>query len=100
MGGERQVIDFDNQSLTENHLAIKWRVTTTPTTIVMNAADPLVQDYEKAEVFRLPGYLKPFYFLTVLDYFASGAIENQDLKEFLSERSAAFKEKGIGPEVW
>lgn len=55
MFGEVEVTDFDGEVMPEKDLAFKHRVNFTPTTIFF--------DETGKEVFRLPGYFKPFYYL-------------------------------------
>jgi len=53
-----------------------------------------------AEVFRLPGYLKAFYYMEALDWFASDAYLTTEFRTFLNERTAALKSEGLDPETW
>ena len=98
--GERPVTDFDGEVLTEEALARKWGVATTPTTIVLSAENPFPGNRQNAEAFRLPGYLDPIYHYAALDFFSSGAWQSEKFAAFVSRKSAAFLEKGIDPETW
>lgn len=100
LNGARQVVDFDGEVLPESELAEKWGVIFTPTTLVFSGANPQVRTWEEAQVFRLPGYLKPFYYFSTLDYFASGAIETQGFSDFLRTRVAVLETQGLDPELW
>ncbi len=55
MFGEVEATDFDGEVLPEKDLAAKHRVQFTPTTIFFDEAGN--------EVFRLPGYFKPYFYL-------------------------------------
>lgn len=55
MFGEVEVTDFDGEKLAEKALAEKHKVHFTPTTIFF--------DEQGKEVFRLPGYFKPYFYL-------------------------------------
>ena len=98
--GEDAVTGFDGTRMSESDLARKWRVDTTPTTIVFNAAGPSASSYQQAEVFRLPGYLESFEYFSVLDYFASKAFETQGINDFIAAKRTAFIARGIDPKAW
>ncbi len=100
LNGTRMMTDFDGTRLSEADLARKWGVGTTPTTLVLAASNAGARDLAAAETFRLPGYLEPFYYFTVLDYFASGAFGDQDFQTFVHQRIAALAEEGKTPEDW
>jgi thioredoxin-related protein len=98
--GEDPVTGFDGTKMNQAQLARKWGAGTTPTTMVFNAADPSVTSFQQAEIFRLPGYLEPFEYFSVLDYFASGAYETQALGAFISAKRQEFAARGIDPKAW
>ncbi len=100
MWGDGAAKDFNGQEMTETQLARKWGVTTTPTTLVLNASNPFAATLAETEAFRLPGYLKPFYYHSALDFFASGAFESQGFQAFLADRVAVLEAKGMDPELW
>jgi len=100
MVGADAIIGFDGEKVTEAQLARKWGVTTTPTTIVLLSQNPSAGSLKEAEVFRLPGYLKSFEYLSVIDYFASGAFETQALGPFMRTKAVEFTERGINPKSW
>ncbi len=98
--GEGTFTGFDGVQTTEGQLARKWGVTTTPTTIVLLAKDPSVGSLRAAEAFRLPGYLGPFEYFSVLGFFASGAYETQGLGDFMKAKAAEFAARGVDPKTW
>lgn len=98
--GSREITGFDGETLKESQLAAKWQVSFTPTTMVFGGAPEAVQSRADTEIFRLPGYLKPFYYYSALDYFSSGAFEGQDFPDFLAVRVAEIETKGLTPETW
>jgi len=65
--GSRSITDFDGVELTEKKLARKWRVNFTPTIVFIkpgaDETDPL-----DMEVARLPGYFKPYHFLSMFEF--------------------------------
>lgn len=87
--GDRQVTDFDGETLTEKELARKWRVTATPT-VQFLPADPAVLKGRKgppAEVARMPGLLKPDQFLAMFEYAHDQAYVTQpDFQTYLKTR--------------
>jgi len=98
--GTRKITGFDGQTTTESQLATKWQVSFTPTTIVFGGHPAVVKSRADTEIFRLPGYLKPFYYHAALDYFSSGAYEAQDFSDFLALRTAAIETDGLTPDTW
>ncbi|MBV1863792.1 MAG: thioredoxin family protein [Rhodobacteraceae bacterium] len=100
MNGVRAVTDIDGQRMTEKQLATKWQVSFTPTTVVLDGSSGQNISPDAAEVFRLPGYLKPFYYHATLDYYASGAYETKGFKAFVAERVAMIESKGLTPDQW
>lgn len=55
MFGEVPVTDFDGEVMPEKDLAFKHKVSFTPTTIFFDA--------EGKELFRMPGYFSPYFYL-------------------------------------
>jgi thioredoxin-related protein len=99
-GGAREVLDFDGEALEEGRLAAKWRVDFTPTTVLCAAGNAGAADLAGAETFRLPGYLKPFHYLSSLEYVAMGECRHQPFQRYLRDRFAALREQGGDPELW
>jgi len=97
--GKADIIDFDGADITQQALLTRWDVNTTPTTLVLSAARP-VDALADAEIFRLPGYLKPFYYLGALEFFTTGAYADQGFRDFFAPRVAALAAKGVDPENW
>ncbi|MCB2134826.1 MAG: thioredoxin family protein [Rhodobacteraceae bacterium] len=75
--GARKVLDFDGAEVEERDLAAKWGVQFTPTTVIFPAAAAGATSASEAEAFRMPGYLKPFHYLSSLEYVASGALRQK-----------------------
>ncbi len=55
---------------------------------------------EAAEAFRLPGYMKPFHYLSGLEYVAGGHYADQPFQRYLQDKFAALEAQGIKPDVW
>ncbi|SMX42871.1 thioredoxin family protein [Actibacterium lipolyticum] len=98
--GSRAVLDFDGEELEERKLAAKWGVNFTPTTLLFAAENAGAEDARQAESFRLPGYLKPFHYLSSLEYVVSGEYREQPFQRYLQDKFEALREKGIDPDVW
>lgn len=98
--GAREVLDFDGEALEERRLAAKWGVNFTPTTVLCPAENAGAADLAGAEAFRLPGYLKPFHYLSSLEYVATGEYTRQPFQRYLQDKFAALREQGIDPDVW
>ncbi len=65
MYGNLTVTDFDGEELSEGDFSTKHRINFTPTTLFIGD--------DGAEVFRLPGYFKPFYYQSGYEYVMDGA---------------------------
>ncbi|MBC57967.1 MAG: thioredoxin [Confluentimicrobium sp.] len=98
--GARAVLDFDGEELEERRLAAKWGVNFTPTTLLFPAANAGATRAAQAEAFRLPGYLKPFHYLSSLEYVARGEYLKQPFQRYLQDRFEALRAQGIEPDVW
>ncbi len=98
--GTRNITGFDGAVISESALAAKWLVSFTPTTMVFGGDPANVTARADTEIFRLPGYLKPFYYYSALDYFSSGAFKGQDFPDFLAVRVAEIETKGLTPDTW
>ena len=93
--GAREVVDLNGKSLEERDLAAQWGINFTPTSVIFSQ-----DDGEAAEVFRMPGYFKPFHFMKSLEYVSSDAYKSQLFQRFLQAEFEALAQKGMTPEVW
>lgn len=100
--GSREVTDFDGNTTEERKLARKWRVNFTPTVqffppaLEAGATKPGVD----LEVARMPGYFKPFHFMSMFEFVEAKAYESSTFQRFLQRKLADFEAKGIDPDVW
>ncbi len=93
MWGDRMVTDFDGTEISEKKLAQKYRVNFTPT-IMFFAEDPET-DAEEVEVFRLPGYFRPFHFRNAFQYVREKRYaDDQSFQRFILERVAEEQAQG------
>jgi len=100
MWGDKEVTDFDGQSLTEKTICNKWFASFTPTTIMFNRRDAGATDLRAAEAFRLPGYFKPFHYISGLEYGASDQYRDLPFQRFLQARFDRLEAQGITPDMW
>ena len=100
--GSREVTDFDGKAMEERALAKKWRVIFTPTMVFFPRGAGAVKGNSggASEIFRMPGYFKPFHFISMLEYVNDGHYRDMEFQRFLQGRFAKLKEKGIDPDVW
>lgn len=98
--GSRGTVDFDGEELEERDLVFKWGAQFTPTTIIFAAENADAKAYRDAEVFRLPGYLKPFHYMSSLEYVANDVYKEISFQRYLQAKFAELAEKGITPDVW
>jgi thioredoxin-related protein len=98
--GARAVVDFDGEELEERALAAKWGVNFTPTSLLFPPENAGADSLAAAEAFRVPGYLKPFHYLSSLEYVTSGAYSAQPFQRFLQDKFAELRAQGIDPDVW
>jgi thioredoxin-related protein len=100
MFGAREVLDFDGEALEEREVASKWAVNFTPTTLIFAADNVAAKSVAEAEAFRLPGYLKPFHYLSSLEYVANGIYKQKTFQRYLQDKFAELEAKGLKPDVW
>ena len=98
--GDKEVTDFDGEVLTEKTIARKWFVSFTPTTILYNGRDAGATDMRDAEAFRLPGYFKPFHYMSGLEFGASDVYREQPFQRFVQARFDRLEEQGLDPDLW
>ena len=81
MWGSRTVTDFDGEELAEKQLARKWRVNFTPTIVFIRpgSAEAAPQDMEVA---RMPGYFKPFHFITMFEFVKQEKFNEETVSAF------------------
>ena len=100
--GSREVTDFDGKAMEERELARRWRVTFTPT---IQFFPPTLDDAAGAngaeiEVARMPGYFKPFHFVSMFEFVHDKAYADQRFQRYLQQKFAELKAKGIDPNAW
>lgn len=89
--GDREVTDFDGETLPEKEIARKWGVLFTPT------MQFFVEQYEvkpgkggrEQMVWVLPGYFRKGHFLGSFEYVKHRIYEKQHFQKFIAERLAS-----------
>jgi thioredoxin-related protein len=103
MWGDREVTDFDGETLSEKELANKYAVLFTPTFQFFPESLEKVagRPGAKAEVVRIPGYFKPFHFFFLFHYaFDKGYEEQPNFQRWLSAIGDELDEKEIKYDLW
>ena len=100
--GPRKVTDFDGKEMGERELAQRWRVNFTP---AMNFFPKDVAKVDgkvgrEAEVFRMPGYFKPFHFIASFEYVRSGRTKELGFQRFIQEKGEKMRAEGENMELW
>ncbi len=93
--GDREVTDFDGEKLREKDFARKYRINFTPTLqFFPETADEIKgKKGADAEVARMPGYFRPFHFISMFEYVFEKRYAHQDFQRFIMEKSAARRER-------
>ena len=100
MFGSRTVTDIDGTEMEEKEFARKWRVNFTPTIIYLKTGDLTGKSHSEAEAARMPGYLKPFHFISMFEYVADKRYEKQDFQRYIHEKVKLMEERGEKPDIW
>jgi len=98
--GSRRVTDFDGEVLEERKLARKWAVNFTPTTIFFDKDAPEGKSGKEIEVARMPGYFKPFHYLSMFEFVQQEHYKDEGFQRFLQNKFEDLSKKGIKPDVW
>lgn len=100
--GSREVTDFDGEVMEERDLARKYGVVFTPT-IQFFPEDPAAvegKEGQEIEVARMPGYFRPFHFMTMFEYVDEKGYEDQHFQKYLGEKIEELRAEGKEPGVW
>ncbi len=100
--GSRAVTDFDGEELEERSLARKWQVNFTPTVSFFpkDPAGTAGKSGRTGEVARMPGYFKPFHFITMFEYVRGDHYKAQPFQRFLQDKLARLEAEGKKADVW
>ena len=100
--GSRKVTDFDGQELEERALARKWGITFTPTIMFFEESVEKVAGRPgvKAEVARMPGYFKPFHFISMFQYVRDKAYTKQHFQKYIQAKADRMRKEGKEVTIW
>ncbi len=98
--GSKGVTDLDGVERPEKNFARKWRANFTPTIVFLRQGDLTDVPLNLAEAARMPGYLKPFHFMSMLEFVAEKKYEEQIFQRFLQDKFDRYKAEGKTPDVW
>jgi thioredoxin-related protein len=92
--GDREVTDFDGEKLREKEFARKYRINFTPTLQFFPETVAAMKGKKgpDAEVARMPGYFRPFHFISMFEYVWEKRYADQDFQRYILEKSAARRE--------
>ena len=97
--GSREVTDFDGETLEERALARKWGVNFTPTIVFFSSGGDATASRGR-EAVRMPGYFKPFHFVTMFEYVSDGRYADQPFQRYLQDKFARYEKEGKVPDLW
>lgn len=102
MWGPRRVTDFDGKEMSEKELASRWGVNFSPTLNFFPNDAKFVEGKSgrDAEIFRLPGYFKPFHFVSAFEYVRSPDFDKMPFQRFLQAKTEKMREHGAPVEMW
>lgn len=100
--GSREVTDFDGEALEERALARKWGIVFTPTIMFFDDSVEKVagRSGPEAEVVRMPGYFKPYHFITMFEYVKESAYKTTHFQLYLQHKGDRLRAQGIEVELW
>jgi thioredoxin-related protein len=100
--GSRAVTDFDGEEMEERALARKWQINFTPTIVFFpkDTAAVAGKSGRQAQIARMPGYFKPFHFLSMFEYVRDGRTADQSFQRYLQDKLARIKAEGGEADVW
>ena len=98
--GARETTDFDGETMEERALARKWGVNFTPTIVFFPNSKLESLPGRKLEIARMPGYMRPFHFISMFEFVQSESYRKIQFQRFLQHKFEEMEKKGIKPEVW
>jgi len=91
--GDREVTDADGEAMSEKKFGRKHRVMYTPTIMFV--------DEKGKEVFRMPGYFKPFHFKHIFIYVKEEAyLTEPNFQRWLQVKADAMRAAGKDVNLW
>jgi len=101
--GLRDTVDFNGDTLKEKNLAKRHKIRFTPT-VQFFAETPKGGETKgginKMEVARMPGYFRPFHFLTMFQYVREKGYETGNYRSYLKTKIESYSRKGKKLPSW
>jgi thioredoxin-related protein len=100
--GSRKVTDFDGKVMAERDIARRWNVVFTPT-ISFFPNDPNLVEGKSggdAEIMRMPGYFKPYHFLSMFEYVRMAKYKELSFQKYIQIKFEELKKQGKKPTIW
>ena len=100
--GARAVTDFDGQQIEERAFARKLGVIFTPTIVFLPESDAAKpgRGTRELEVMRMPGYFKPFHFVSMFEYVRAKAYETEHFQKWLQAKAERLRAEGKDVTLW
>ena len=100
--GAKEVTDFDGKAMEERKLGGRWGIQFTPTIIFIRPSlDGLTGlNGKQLTVGKIPGYFRPFHFITYFEYMAGEHYKQLDFQRFLGAKVARLKKQGKKVDLW
>ncbi len=102
MWGDREVTDFDGRKISEKKLARRNRIMFTPTIQFFHATVAEVAGKKglDAEAMRMPGYFKPFHFLSMFEYVFTNGYKDTPFQRWLQAKAKKMLAEGKKVDLW
>ena len=100
--GSREVTDFDGEAMEERALTRKWGMIYTPTLVFFSpdkTGDGTKTGRDLA-VSVMPGYFKPFHFISMYEFVAEERYGDQVFQRYLQEKFERYEKEGKVPDLW
>ena len=101
--GLRETVGFDGKTLKERGYAKSQRIRFTPTIQFISetlVGEKLYDGKTKIEVARMPGYFRPFHFLTMFQYVRDKGYVTGDYRSYLKTKIESYSRKGKKLPSW
>lgn len=100
--GPRKVTDFDGKEMGERELARRWNINFTPTISFFPRLTeiPEGKSGRDLEVMRMPGYFKPFHFISMFEFVATEKYKTMPFQRFVQARGDKLREDGKPVKLW
>ncbi len=100
--GAKEVTDFDGKAFEERKLGARWGIQFTPTIIFIRPSLEGLSGMngKQLTVGKIPGYFRPFHFITYFEYMAGEHYDTIDFQRFLGAKIERMKKQGKKVDLW